>query len=393
MSLDSLPLQLPALQPVATRLQSLELLRCRLQGSAGGFLTAGWTALTSLSLIGSDVEDDVLTPLSLPALEVLSIYGFRHRGRVLRPDQLCCPLLCCLDLLLDSNLAQGSEGSRQCCSLLSLARLTTLTMYQIPHPAEVDLPASLTRLIMQDSEAHTIAVLEWMLLQAAKCIRGGAQLRSLTCACCMSSSEDVVEWGPSSNAHYRELGEQLSGLTDLRVVGTGPLFLSAIGAVASAAPSLTRLTYIHTDHVPNDTALPPICSASLKCITVRHRLLHRSVPHPQAILTFLSGCSQLRDLRVQFCNRPNEGASVKIRCHCNSQRCIVPFEGRAEKLIDELSWPLLPLLGGQEEVGVRFIPMPASPQAVQPYTVLFTCHMAGREQAPKWGHIVMAGLL
>ena len=48
---------------------------------------------------------------------------------------------------------------------------------------------------------------------------------------------------------------------------------------------------------------------------------------------------------------------------------------------------------GLEEVGVRFLPMPPSSQGVQAYTVIFTCHAAGPEQALKWGHVVMPGVL
>ena len=86
-------------------------------------------------------------------------------------------------------------------------------------------------------------------------------------------------------------------------------------------------------------------------------------------------CSFMNDRRLL------EGTSVKICCHCNSQRCIVPFEVRGE-LSDEpwnakgQSWEL-------EEVSVRFMQTPASPQAVQPYTVLFTWHAATPEQVAK----------
>ena len=92
---------------------------------------------------------------------------------------------------------------------------------------------------------------------------------------------------------------------------------------------------------------------------------------------------------MQFLDAPKEGTTVKIRCHCNSQKCIAPFEGRA-------SWsdkPIWDWAAGLDEVGVRFLQPPASPQGVQPYTVLFTRLAARFKQAPKWGHVVMAGVL
>ena len=73
---------------------------------------------------------------------------------------------------------------------------------------------------------------------------------------------------------------------------------------------------------------------------------------------------------------------------------IVTISGRTIRK-EALASPDLarPPRNGQEEVGVRFLTTPASPQGVSPYTVLFTCELAGPEQAPKWGHVVMAGVL
>ena len=216
---------------------------------------------------------------------------------------------------------------------MSLARLTTLDIWNSSHLATIDLalPASLTRLTVRDDSADEIANLGWALLEAAKCIRGGAQLRSLAYTNVTEPSHpEGVQWGASLDARYTELGGQLIGLTDLAVYGEGPAFPSAIGSIACSAPSLTRLTFYHTDQMPNGMVLPPICSSSLKSITGLCWLTDRTVPPPPVILTILSGCTQLRDVRVQCAGTSMEGASVKIRCHCNSQRCIVPFEGRAE---------------------------------------------------------------
>ena len=71
----------------------------------------------------------------------------------------------------------ASECSSQCCNLLSLARLTALIIvYSSPLAApHLVLPASLTRLTMQNGYAQKMT-LSGALLEAAKCIRGGAQL-------------------------------------------------------------------------------------------------------------------------------------------------------------------------------------------------------------------------
>ena len=69
----------------------MHLADCRLQGPADGFLTQGWTALTSLSLAWCRLKDDILPALNLPAVQDVDIEGFRHRGGVLQLDQLGCP--------------------------------------------------------------------------------------------------------------------------------------------------------------------------------------------------------------------------------------------------------------------------------------------------------------
>ena len=77
LTLGRVAVSLPALQPVATRLRELHVSCSRLQGSADGFLTDGWTALTSLSLTQSRVDKTMLTAaLKLPALEDVHICSF-----------------------------------------------------------------------------------------------------------------------------------------------------------------------------------------------------------------------------------------------------------------------------------------------------------------------------
>ena len=191
LTLENIFFRLPALQQVATRLHSLEVFDSGLEGSTCGFLTAGWTALTLLRLDRSWVKDDVLAALNLPVLEHLSIVGFQHKGGVLQADQLCCPQLRSLELQLD----RSREGGRRCCSLLSLPRLTSLHLKFDDHShrgtLDLGVPASLTSLSVAETLRYNVADLEWVLLEAAKCIRGGAQLRSLTYC---SFSHPFIPW-------------------------------------------------------------------------------------------------------------------------------------------------------------------------------------------------------
>ena len=383
LSLDNVAFPLPALQPIATRLRSLDISDSRLRGSADGFLSAGWTALDFLRLGLSWVEDDVLTAVNLPALKTLDILSFEHQGGTLELDQLCCPQLRNLTFLLHSNgSVRVSEGGRQCCSLLNVPRLENLVLRHFPQAKRTDLglPASLQHWTVQDTSGGTGTDLAWVLLEAVKCIRSGAKLRSLTCTNTSPPSyPEGVPWGASSVAHYRDLGQQLRGLKDLSVCSRAPTILSAVGAVACAAPDLTRLQFRAGGH-PDDMQLTLVSSASLKSITGRFELYSYEGPPPPVVLTFLHGCTQLRDvrLRVQFFDSmPEEGTSVKIRCHCTSQDCILPLDACA----------------GLDEVDVQFLPMPPSPRGLQAYTVIYTYHAAGPKQGLKWSHAVMPGVL
>ena len=88
LTLISVAIPLPALQPVAMRLRELDVNASRLQGSADGFLTQGWTALTSLSLIDTRLENASWTAaLDLPALEHMWLCRFMdHQGWELQVD-------------------------------------------------------------------------------------------------------------------------------------------------------------------------------------------------------------------------------------------------------------------------------------------------------------------
>lgn len=67
LSLLQVAVSLAALQPIATRLQELTIAHSRLQGSVDGFLTKGWTALTSLALTNCSAEEHTLPAPNLPA--------------------------------------------------------------------------------------------------------------------------------------------------------------------------------------------------------------------------------------------------------------------------------------------------------------------------------------
>ena len=373
--MNHVSVSLTALQPVATRLHRLEVSDSRLGGSADGFLSTGWTALTSLSLHGSRFKDHMLAVVDLPALEVLDMASSKHHGGALQPEQLCCPQLRSLVF----QLASSGQG----CSLLNLARLATLVVLcrsrQVP--TDLGLPASLRRLTVQRSTERDVLDLKWVLLGAVEGINSGAQLRSLTCTNTIPCSyPNAWPWGASSIAHYRGLGAQLSGIKDLSVSGGTTTLLSAVSAIACGAPSLTSLRF--TVRGQSCLELPAICSASLKCITGRFHLVGHSVPPTPVILTFLPGCTWLRSVRVQLSSTPKAGTSVRIRCQCSSQECIVPLE-EYNRLISGAP---------QSEVGVHLLPMPRYAQGVQAYTALYACHVAGPEQVLKWSHAVMPGV-
>ena len=307
------------------------------------------------------------------------MFCFAHQGGgMLQQDQLCCPQLHKLAISLESSKARDSEGGRQCCSLLHLARLAVLHLMCSTSQATMDLrlPATLQQLTVQDNDGGLD--LKWVLREAGKLIRRGAHLCSLTCAGTSPSPHpEGTPWGASSAAHFRDLAEQLRGLKALCVYGRGPTLLSAVGAMACSAPDLAHLTF-RVEEPPDARELTPISSPSLESITAIFKLTGHVGPPPLVILTFLPGCSQLRDVRVQFySNIPRAGTSVKIRCHCSSQDCIMPSDACA----------------GLEELGVQFLPMPPSSQGVQAYTVIFTCYAAGPEQALRWGHFVLPGIV
>ena len=378
-----------ALQPAATRLQALSLTSVSLEGSADGFLTAGWTALTSLSFsLSCAAEDTMCSALELPALERMSNEGFRHRRRVLQLDQLkgSYPRLSRLGF----SFAGVSEAGRQSCRFSDLSRLANLTITDWPAQAtpDLDLPASLTKLTIVSERPVDFF---WLLCEAEKCISRGAQLRSLGC----SSPEALLQparWGASLDEQFRWLGGRLHTLQQLWVAGDPDIpVLVAFSAVVSSAPHLTCAKLMVEEWLPR-MELPPICSASLERLTVT--VACRSSEEPPLVLAFLPGCKLLREVLVQFRKQakrlPAEGTAVKIRCHSCSPTCIVPLDPHARAAAFRRAH-------GYEDcftrVGVQLLPGPPSPQGVQDYTVLYTCHAAGPQQSLEWGHVVMPGRL
>ena len=322
--------------------------------------------------------------LELPALEGVQIcYFMGHRGGELQLDQLTgsCPHVSRLQFRLGESLAQATEASMQSCRLLSLNRLADLHLEGCPGlqanvNLDLDLPPSLTQLRFGNSWGSGSSLVDffWALREAVKCVGRGAKLHKLICNCAEAYVQPV-QWGASLEEQYRRLGGQLGGLRELEVWGAQEELVSAFGAVASSAPSLTRLEMIATDlsHVE----VSPICSASLESIRMTCIPAMYEQPPPQVLPTLLAGCTRLREVTVHFTCNPAEGAAVKIRCHCCIQRCILP--------VDEYA-------GYVSDVVVKFLPMPSFEQGVQECTLLFACHAAGSKQDPLWGHSVMPGI-
>ena len=386
LTLHGVYVSLPALQPVATRLHDLFLSSSRLYGSADGFLTKGWTALTSLCLNHTQLENATVTAaLQLPALEDVMICRFTgHRGGELQLDQLTgsCPQVSRLEFQLGASLAQATETSRQSCRLLNLTRLADLHVTNCPdlqvlplsltQDLPLDLPSSLTQLKFGGSViggSYSVNFF-WALQVAVKCVRRGAQLHKLICNC-VEQSLQPAEWGASLDVQHRRLGGQLGSLRELEVWGAQKQVLNAVGAIASAAPSLARLVLVLAPRVISGVLAPrvevsPICSASLESIRVEWQVDRRLEPPPSLVLlTFLPGCTRLQEVVVHFAGRYIKGAAIKIRCHCCSQRCIVPEEVHA---------------GHHSDMIIMFLHPPLSEQGVQQeYTVLHASQEAKDE--------------
>ena len=383
----------PTLQTVATRLRELHVHGSYLQGSADGFLTKGWTALTSLSLVEMRMENGMLTAaLELPALEDVRIceYDSCESDRSeLQLDQLTasCPQVSRLEFQLNNRF---QEASRQSYRLLNLKQLADLRIRSWPKAnVDLDLPPSLTQLRLggYPGGGRNSVDFFWALLEAAKCAGRGAQLHRLICDCAEAYLQPA-QWGASLDEQHRRLGVQLGCLRELEISGAQEQLLSAVGAVASAAPSLVSLKVTVTDSPPW-VEVSPICSASLQSIRVEWGHTHRpELPAPRVLLTFLPGCTRLQEVIVHFMGQPVEGATVKIRCHCCSQRCIEPVYGYA-RFYNET--PEEVYAGAYNDIFVKFLHRPSPEQGVHEYTVLYSCHAAEPEQRPLCFHAVLPG--
>ena len=167
-------------------------------------------------------------------------------------------------LEMQCSLARPSEAIEQHSGLLNMTRLADLHIIDSSPRADMDLglPASLTRLQLQGNQlnGHFCMDFLWVLLQAVNCIRRGAQLHMLSIRLTEAAYQPARR-GATLEEQFRHLGGQLTSLMELKVSGRGDLLLSAVSAVASSAPSLTRLVCNDSDK------LPAISSASLKSIT------------------------------------------------------------------------------------------------------------------------------
>ena len=212
----------------------------------------------------------------------------------------------------------------QSCRLLKLLNLSRLADLHIldwslqANDVDLDLPPSLTQLNFGGYPkvvgGHKCVDIFRELLIAVKCVRRGAQLHRLICKCAVAFLQPA-QWGANLEEQHKRLGGQLGSLKELVVMGAQEQVLSAVGAIASAAPSLTRLCVIITHELPRVEILP-ICSASLESIRVEREFYHRpGRPPPQVLLTLLPGCTRLQEVVVRFRGEPFEGNAVRIRCH------------------------------------------------------------------------------
>ena len=282
---------------------------------------------------------------------------------------------------------QATEASRQRCRLSNLSRLVDLHILSWfgQTLVDLDLPPSLTQLNFQAPYPGSGATFDIFgaLLEAVKCIKREAQLHKLICERAVASLQPA-QWGASLDEQHRRLGGQLCGLRELEVWGGQEQVFSALGAVASAAPSLVRLEIVITDWQPR-LDVSPICSASLESIRVTceaDACLRPGRP-PWVLLTLLPGCTWLQEVVVQFTGRHIEGATVNTRCHCCGIQAVDGYGTKYRTLEAEAD-------GGHNDVVVRFPHMPPpSEQGVRECTVLFDCHAAGPDEAPDWGHAVL----
>ena len=209
----------------------------------------------------------------------------------------------------------------------------------------------------------------------------------------MEATLQGAQWGASLDEQYRRLGGQLSSLKELVVTSDNDTLLGPLGAMVSSAPNLACLRFSIREWLPS-MEISLMSSASLECVMVHFESVPSDAVSPMTlILSFLPGCTQLREVSVRPMGKPPEGTAVKIRCYCGSPRCIMPVDVHARQAeAARLPEPAELLYANPlNEVGAQFLPMPCTPQGVQAYTVVYVYHAAGPEQPPKWGHAVVPG--
>ena len=309
LTLYNVAFSLPALQPVATRLTSMRLAECRLQGRADGFLTLGWTALTCLCIAASRMEDHVLPAFNLPAVEDLDIQGFSHRGGVLQLNQLGCPQVSKLMFELDSSLVQANESSGRLGSLLHLRRLASLTIVHEPYQdLDMDLPASLTQLVVWGVD-HCVDFFR-VLLKGRELhqTRGAAALDDLRqdggdpAGCAVGRPA----WMSSTGGW----GGQLSSLKELVVTSANDTLLGALGAMVSSAPNLACLRFSIREWLPS-MEISLMSSASLERVTVHFESVPSDAVSPMTLI--LSFPARMHSAPGGVCEADGE-ASRGHRC-------------------------------------------------------------------------------
>ena len=184
---------------------------------------------------------------------------------------------------------------------------------------DVDLPPSLTRLAFGGYPNVSGRFIDFFraLRDVVDCIGRGAQLRSLICRCAEVFLQHA-QWG---GEQLRRLGGQLGGLRELEVSCVQVLLLSVVGTIASGAPSLVRLKIQIPAWRSHQSAAPALRASGWSGIFAPPR-----AANPVCAADVLPGCARLREVVVHFKGKPIKGAAVNIRCHCCSQRCIVPEE-------------------------------------------------------------------
>lgn len=258
-------LDLTALAEFSPQLRSVFLLRCRLNsGSAPGEGTSvfaeGWGSLQKLLLTGSYLDTTILAA-DFPQLTVLHISNLTLEDdgtESLNALAAGCVATTCLEFAPTLTCQHAPYMAFPALKRLNL-KLDPLVlpamMGRAWHEQAFDVPTSLTALELTSANATDVGDLycapeRCMDLRAAlcvavACIRGGAPLRSLTLAQCMTacSNEDVIMGPafPGVQELYETLGGALRGVTRLDLRASPYIGHPALDYLIYYAPDLRRL--------------------------------------------------------------------------------------------------------------------------------------------------------